>query len=132
MFRSSIRRQGQHVLLRRRTARGSAAVKRSPRASSFSSSHGGKALGAYTSSLVASSSSSSSVPQNSQRHASYNTNVGTQHPTMAPGKSVSAKPPFTKLMAANRGEIATRISRGASELGINTVGIYSHEGTKYY
>jgi pyruvate carboxylase len=48
---------------------------------------------------------------------------------MAPGKSVTvSEPPFKKLMAANRGEIATRISRGASELGIQTVGIYSHEG----
>ncbi len=46
----------------------------------------------------------------------------------APPKSVLADPPFQKLMAANRGEIATRISRGASELGIATVGIYSHEG----
>jgi pyruvate carboxylase len=48
---------------------------------------------------------------------------------MAPGTSVTvSKPPFRKLMAANRGEIATRISRGASELGVATVGIYSHEG----
>jgi len=36
-------------------------------------------------------------------------------------------PPFEKLMAANRGEIATRIVRGAAELGIKTVGIYAHE-----
>lgn len=35
-------------------------------------------------------------------------------------------PPFRKLMAANRGEIATRIFRAASELGIPTVGIYSY------
>jgi len=55
-------------------------------------------------------------------------NVGTNHPTMSAGKSVSvSEPPFKKLMAANRGEIATRISRGAAELGISTVGIYSHE-----
>ena len=37
-------------------------------------------------------------------------------------------PPFEKLMAANRGEIATRIVRAASELGIKTAGIYAHEG----
>ena len=37
--------------------------------------------------------------------------------------------PFAKLMAANRGEIATRIMRAGSELGCSTVGIYSHEGT---
>lgn len=33
-------------------------------------------------------------------------------------------------MAANRGEIATRIVRAASELGIKTAGIYAHEGRK--
>jgi len=38
-------------------------------------------------------------------------------------------PPFGKLLAANRGEIACRIMRGAAELGINTAGVYSHEGT---
>jgi Biotin carboxylase, N-terminal domain len=37
-------------------------------------------------------------------------------------------PPFPKLLAANRGEIATRIHRAAAELGIVTAGIYSHEG----
>jgi hypothetical protein len=36
--------------------------------------------------------------------------------------------PFDKVMAANRGEIATRIMRAASELGCGTVGIYSREG----
>ena len=36
--------------------------------------------------------------------------------------------PFDKVMAANRGEIATRILRAASELGCGTVGIYSREG----
>ena len=55
--------------------------------------------------------------------------VGTTHPTMSISKSVTVeKPPFTKLLAANRGEIATRINRGAAELGIQTVAIYSHEG----
>ena len=57
------------------------------------------------------------------------THVGSQHPSMSISKSVTVEqPPFRKLMAANRGEIATRISRGAAELGIQTVGIYSHEG----
>lgn len=37
-------------------------------------------------------------------------------------------PPFTKLLAANRGEISCRINRAASELGILTAGIYSYEG----
>ena len=41
----------------------------------------------------------------------------------------SPPPPFHKILAANRGEIATRINRAASELGIITAGIYSHEGT---
>ena len=35
--------------------------------------------------------------------------------------------PFSKIMAANRGEIATRIMRAGTELGINTVGIYANE-----
>ena len=40
------------------------------------------------------------------------THVGTQHPTMGVSKSVTVEqPPFTKLMAANRGEIATRLCR---------------------
>lgn len=37
-------------------------------------------------------------------------------------------PPFKKLMAANRGEIALRILRASDEMGIRTVGIFSHEG----
>ena len=37
------------------------------------------------------------------------------------------KSPFSKIMAANRGEIATRIMRAGTELGCTTVGIYSHE-----
>jgi len=34
---------------------------------------------------------------------------------------------FRKVMAANRGEIAIRIFRACTELGIGTVAIYSHE-----
>ena len=45
-----------------------------------------------------------------------------------PVTTVDINAPFTKLLAANRGEIATRICRGAAELGIQTAGIYSHEG----
>lgn len=40
---------------------------------------------------------------------------------------VNTDVPFGKIMAANRGEIATRIMRAGSELGCGTVGIYSHE-----
>jgi len=66
---------------------------------------------------------------NEQRRAASSSHVGTNHPTMSIGKTVTVEqPPFKKLMAANRGEIATRINRGAAELGIQTVGIYSHEG----
>lgn len=41
--------------------------------------------------------------------------------------STKNDPPFRKIMAANRGEIATRIMRAGTELGIETVGIFSHE-----
>ena len=79
--------------------------------------------------MATSTSTTTTTTVQQRRHAH---NVGTNHPSMAPGKSVIlSEPPFKKLMAANRGEIATRISRGASELGIQTVGIYSHEGECY-
>lgn len=66
---------------------------------------------------------------NADQRRLSSTHVGTYHPSMKIGRSVSVEtPPFKKLLAANRGEIATRISRGAAELGIQTCGIYSHEG----
>jgi hypothetical protein len=71
-------------------------------------------------------------PSTTNHHQQRQYNVNTNHPSMAPKPSVQkSEPPFQKLMAANRGEIATRINRGASELGIQTVGIYSHEGRSY-
>ncbi len=42
------------------------------------------------------------------------------------------KPPFKKILAANRGEIATRINRAGAELGAITAGIYSYEGTLFH
>jgi pyruvate carboxylase len=36
-------------------------------------------------------------------------------------------PPFTKIMAANRGEIAVRIFRAGTELGLRTVAVYAEE-----
>ena len=51
-------------------------------------------------------------------------------PTQLVKNTIDGSPPvFTKLLAANRGEISCRINRAASELGITTAGIYSHEGT---
>lgn len=47
--------------------------------------------------------------------------------TEAPGGLFEDRP-FKKIMAANRGEIATRIMRACAELGVPSVGIYSHEG----
>ena len=37
------------------------------------------------------------------------------------------RPPFTRLLIANRSEIAIRIMRAATELGCSTVSLYSHE-----
>ena len=43
------------------------------------------------------------------------------------GTAMKRSPPFKKLLVANRGEIAIRILRAATELGIRTVAIYTHE-----
>src|SRR5271155_1174885 len=41
--------------------------------------------------------------------------------------AASSPSPMSKLLAANRSEIAIRLFRSAHELGIRTVAIYSHE-----
>src|SRR5436189_6474683 len=41
-----------------------------------------------------------------------------------PGRAIR---PFTKLLAANRSEIAIRIFRAATDLGLRTVAIYAKE-----
>ncbi len=48
-------------------------------------------------------------------------------PSQAGGQATLKAPPFRKLLVANRSEIAIRVLRAASELGIRTVAIFSHE-----
>jgi len=46
---------------------------------------------------------------------------------MLVGSPLARVPPFKKVMAANRAEIAQRIMRAATELNMETVGIYGYE-----
>src|SRR5438552_1385590 len=47
--------------------------------------------------------------------------------TAAPAAKSVVTPSFKKLLVANRGEIAIRVFRAATELGIRTVAIYAQE-----
>src|SRR6476661_9954655 len=46
---------------------------------------------------------------------------------VAKSSPVLTAPSFKKLMAANRGEIAIRVFRAATELGLRTVAVYAEE-----
>jgi pyruvate carboxylase len=54
-------------------------------------------------------------------------NAASDTPSRATRSAAAGIRPIKKLMVANRSEIAIRIMRAATELGIRTVGIYAQE-----
>jgi len=107
MFRTLVRRSATRALQRSRSARSAASR-----------------------SVASSSALADTLLKNHGPAASIGSvaTFRTSSPRWTSSKVADAqKPPFEKLMAANRGEIATRIVRAASELGIKTTGIYAYE-----
>ena len=130
MFRASIVRHAARQLSNR--CRSSKCGSLSPLLTNRRSKIVNAAIRGAISTTIPSSIDASQVSHSETRRP--HSNARTNHPSVAPRKSVtiSERRPFQKLMAANRGEIATRISRAASELGVDTVGIYSFEGELNY
>jgi len=73
----------------------------------------------------------STISTGKQRHEirTFNTNkcLSSRLITGDHGQIPDIDRPFKKILTANRGEIATRVMRACSELGVATAGIYSHE-----
>lgn len=67
------------------------------------------------------------VSSNNLKHESNCKLIQPRYKTTVNYSKKAVVKPITKLLAANRGEIAIRVFRAAREMGIRTVGIYSKE-----
>mmetsp|Transcript_13239 Transcript_13239/g.18596 ORF Transcript_13239/g.18596 Transcript_13239/m.18596 type:complete len:1248 (+) Transcript_13239:42-3785(+) len=79
-----------------------------------------------TAAVLAPSILPSSINKNGKAAASLKTQFSTAQP-VEDSVELTETLPFKKILAANRGEIATRILRASSELGIPSAAIYSYE-----